>query len=113
MIIWDNFCLFCMKTLCCELSSELSQGDGSEEGSQHTVSMRNKENYLQILPFIYNSAIIILKMEQFGIAMQYVQFKMQMKFHNTGVHRKDAFGMANSVGTRAVDKREYLMISFS
>ena len=74
---------------------------------------RIKKNYLQILSFIYSTAVIFLKMEQFGFAMQYVQFKMKMKFHNTGEHQKDAFGMANSVGTRAVDKREYLMISFS
>ena len=55
MIIRDNFCYFCIKT-CCDPSSEPSQQDGSDEGSQHMVLMRNKKNYPQILPLIQISA---------------------------------------------------------
>ena len=36
----------------CDPSSEPSQRAGSDEGSQHMVSMRNKKNYRQILPLI-------------------------------------------------------------
>ena len=40
MIILDNFCSFCIfKSICCDPSS------GSDEGSQHMASMRNKKNY--------------------------------------------------------------------
>ena len=52
VIIMDNFCLFCIKRLCCHPSSELSRRGISDEGSQHMVSMRNKKNYHQILPLI-------------------------------------------------------------
>ena len=41
--------------ICCDPSSELSRGDGSDEGSQHMVSMRNKKTYHQILPLIKSS----------------------------------------------------------
>ena len=34
----------------CDPSSEQSRLDGSDEGSQHMISMRNKKNYNQILP---------------------------------------------------------------
>ena len=51
MIIRDNFCKFCIKT-CCNPSSEPSRLDGSDEGSQHNVSMRNKENGYKILSLI-------------------------------------------------------------
>ena len=44
MIIRDNFCLFCTKTHVVTPSSEPSQRDGSDEGSQRTVSVRNKKN---------------------------------------------------------------------
>ena len=40
------------KTICCDPSSEPSGQDGSDEGSQHMVSMRNKKNYYQILTLI-------------------------------------------------------------
>ena len=65
MIIRDNFCEFCIETfavtphlnclICCDPSSEQSRRDGSDEGSQHTVSMRNEKNYHQILPLIQSS----------------------------------------------------------
>ena len=38
----DNFCQFSAKNLCCDPLSEPSQRDGSVEGSQHMVLMRNK-----------------------------------------------------------------------
>ena len=44
MIIKDNFCYFYIKTYVVT-SAELSRRDGSDEGSQHMVSMRNKKNY--------------------------------------------------------------------
>ena len=34
----DNFLYFCIKNICCDLSSGLSQEDGSDEGSQYIVS---------------------------------------------------------------------------
>ena len=37
------------KNICCDLSSEPSQQDGSDEGSQHIVSVRNKNNYPSII----------------------------------------------------------------
>ena len=37
------------ETICCDPSSEPSQRDGSEEGSQHIVAMRIKRNYLSII----------------------------------------------------------------
>ena len=48
MIIRDNF-LILHKTYC-DPSFEPSHRDGSDEGSQHMVSMRNKKKYHQILP---------------------------------------------------------------
>ena len=50
MIIGDNFLLILLKNICCDPSSEPSQLDSSDEGSQHMVLMRNKENYHQIQP---------------------------------------------------------------
>ena len=47
MIITDIFLFF--SALCCGPSSEPSPLDGSDEGSQHMVSMRNKKNYLSII----------------------------------------------------------------
>ena len=35
--------------LCCDPSSEPSQRDGSDEGSQHMVSIRNKKKYLPVI----------------------------------------------------------------
>ena len=55
MIIRNNFLLFLHKNICCDPSSESSGQDGrdgSDEGSHHTVSMRNKKNYHHILPSI-------------------------------------------------------------
>ena len=37
VLIRDNFCLFCTSNLRCDPSSEPSQRDGSDEGSQHMV----------------------------------------------------------------------------
>ena len=37
------------KNICCHPSSEQSQQDGSDEGSQHMVSMRNKKHYPSII----------------------------------------------------------------
>ena len=39
MIIRDNFCKFCIKIICSDLSSEPSKRDGSVEGSQHMVRL--------------------------------------------------------------------------
>ena len=33
----------------CDTSSELSHRDGSDEGSQHMVSVRNKKNYPSVI----------------------------------------------------------------
>ena len=52
VIIRDNFFLILYKNLCCDPSSELSQRDSSDEGSQHMVLIRNKKNDHQILPLI-------------------------------------------------------------
>ena len=41
--------LFLHKSICCDPSSEPSHRDGSDEGSQHRVSMRNKKNYPSII----------------------------------------------------------------
>ena len=37
------------KSICRDPSSEQSHREGSDEGSQHMVSMRNKKNYLSII----------------------------------------------------------------
>ena len=42
----DNFPYYSFKRLCCNPSLELSHRDGSDEGSQHMFSVRNKRNYL-------------------------------------------------------------------
>ena len=52
VIIRDKFLLILRKNICCDLPSEPSQKDASDEGSQHMVSMRNKNNYHQILLLI-------------------------------------------------------------
>ena len=56
MIISDKFCLFCVKTyvVTSHLNrlAETVQMNGSDEGSQHMVSMGNKKNYHQVLPLI-------------------------------------------------------------
>ena len=52
MIIRDNFCFFCINNIFCDPSSEPSQRDGSDEGSQHMVLMRYKKNYHQVLSLI-------------------------------------------------------------
>ena len=47
------------KNICCNPSSEPSHQDGSDEGSHHMVSMRNKKNCHQILCFMYISAYYV------------------------------------------------------
>ena len=42
VIIRDNFCLFCINTYVETPSSESSQCDGSDEGSDHMFLMRRK-----------------------------------------------------------------------
>ena len=37
------------KNIYCDLQLEPSHGDGSNEGLQDIVSLRNKENYLRII----------------------------------------------------------------
>ena len=54
MIIKDDFLLLLHKNICCDPSSEPSRRDGSDEGSQHMVSMRNKINYPSII-IIYST----------------------------------------------------------
>ena len=44
MIIRANFLLILRKNICCDTSFESSSRDGSDEGSQDIVSMRNKKN---------------------------------------------------------------------
>ena len=46
-----------VENICCEPSSEPSHRDGSDEGSQHMVLMRNKKNY-HLLPLIWSSVIL-------------------------------------------------------
>ena len=56
MIIRENFCylflLILYKIICCDPSSEPSRGDGSDEGSQPMVLLRNKRKNCHILPLI-------------------------------------------------------------
>ena len=54
VIFRNNFflSLHLHKNICYDPSSEPSRRDGSDEGSHHMVSMRNKKNYHQILPLI-------------------------------------------------------------
>ena len=47
MIIRDNLCQFCTKIYV--VIPHLNRLNGSDEGSQHTVSMRNKKNYLSVI----------------------------------------------------------------
>ena len=47
-----SFLLILHKTICCNPSSEPSRRDGSDEGSHHMISMRNKKIHHQILPLI-------------------------------------------------------------
>ena len=49
VMIRDNFCQFCTKTyVVTNPSSEPSHRDGSDGGSQHIVSIKNKKNYPQL-----------------------------------------------------------------
>ena len=48
----SEFLLILHKNISCDPSSELSHRDGSDEGSHHIISMRNKKNNNQILPLI-------------------------------------------------------------
>ena len=43
------FLLILHKIMCCDPSSEPSRPDGSNEGSQHMISMRNTKNYPSII----------------------------------------------------------------
>ena len=52
VIFRDIFLLILYKTIYCDPSSEPSQRDGSDEGSQHTVSITNKKNYHQISSYL-------------------------------------------------------------
>ena len=52
MIIRDNFLLILHENICCDPLSESARREGSDEGSVHMVSRRNKKNYHQILPLI-------------------------------------------------------------
>ena len=53
MIIRDIFFFLILhKSIGCDPSYELSKRDGSEEGSQHMVLMRNKKIFHQIPPLI-------------------------------------------------------------
>ena len=66
MIIRDNFLLILHKNVCCDPSTEPSRRDGSDEASQHMVSMRNKKNYPSIIikyPLLSRALQITLKME--------------------------------------------------
>ena len=47
VIIRDNFCLFWLRTYVVTLV-RLSRWDGSDEGSQHMVLLRNKKNCLEL-----------------------------------------------------------------
>ena len=68
MIIQDNFCQFCIKNVCCDLSSEPSHRDGSDEGPQHIVSMKiskfipqlssNTPSYLKLSSSELNSFLL-------------------------------------------------------
>ena len=49
MIIRDNFLSILHKNIRYDRSSEPSQRDGSDEGSQPMVSVRNKKNYPSII----------------------------------------------------------------
>ena len=52
-VFGDNYRYFLLirhKNICCDPSSGPSHPDSPDEGSQHTVSMKNKKNYHQILP---------------------------------------------------------------
>ena len=66
VIIRDNFCLFCTKFYVVtphlnrlyETVQIRGHRDGSDEGSQHMISMRNKKNFLSV---IINTPLIDLK----------------------------------------------------
>ena len=44
--IRDNLGIFLHKNIFCDLSLELSCQDGSNKGSQHMFSLRNKKHHL-------------------------------------------------------------------
>ena len=48
MIIRDNFSVLYIN-IYCDPSSEPSRRDGSDEGSQHMTTMRNKQNYHSVI----------------------------------------------------------------
>ena len=62
VIIRNNYCQFCTKTYVVTLLSEPSRCDGSDEGSQHMVSMRNKKSNPQIL--LLSRAVIMKDTEE-------------------------------------------------
>ena len=49
VIIKDYFCQFCMKAYVVTPHLNCFEQDSSVEGSQHTVSIRNKKNYPSII----------------------------------------------------------------
>ena len=49
LMIIKDILLILHKNICCDPSSEPSQQDGSDEGSQHMVLMRNNKKYLTII----------------------------------------------------------------
>ena len=73
-------------------SSEPSQQDNSYEGSQHMVWMKNKKNYHQILPLIYNSV--------------HKSYKTCLDF-KTVLEERTAILQPNIYSIRAPDKRGY------
>ena len=70
----DNFQYFSTKTYC-DPSLELSQRDGSNEGSQCMFSLRNKKNYLWIIPLTipYLEPCIIIKYSSY-LRLQFGEF---------------------------------------
>ena len=54
VIIRDNFVQILVKNICCDPSSEPSGRDGSDEGSQHMVSFKNKKNYPELSVSIFS-----------------------------------------------------------
>ena len=51
--------LILLENICCDPSSETSRRDGSDEGSQHMVSMRNKKTIIKYS--LLSRALILLR----------------------------------------------------
>ena len=65
MLIRDNILLILHKNINCDLSSEPSRRDGSDEVSQHMVLMRNKKNCPSII-IKYPSYLELCQSQQRG-----------------------------------------------